>query len=246
LVGTAAVMGGFSRMTIALVVIIVELTGSTQYLLPVILSVMVSKWVGDALTEAHYEHLMETKWIPYLEPTPPQAMLFLSVTEIMYRDVADFNMVEKVSDVVAKLQRFSHGAYPVVERSPQAKALFKGSILKNQLLVLLSRKMFGTVVHNDGFQLQLSVVPRLTYEDFTEELAKTLPDIATIAASLSSQDNSMYIDLLPYVNTSATVVHDTCSYTEAYRLFRTMGLRHLFVINKNNEVVGVITRKDLL
>ena len=31
-----------------------------------------------------------------------------------------------------------------------------------------------------------------------------------------------------------------------YRLFRTLGLRFLCVVNHNNQVVGIITRKDLL
>jgi len=245
LVGTAAVMGGFSRMTIALVVIILELTESTQYLLPIILSVMVSKWIGDAFTEAHYEHLMESKCIPFLEPSPPQAMLLLSVTEIMHGDVITFTMVEKVSDVIQRLKGHKHSAFPVVDRGSEGnRSYYRGSILKNQILVLLINKIFGTLVSNNDNHQQISVVPRLSYEHFTEELAKTMPNIDDII--LSVHELSMYIDLKPYVNMSATVVHDVCSYTEAYRLFRTMGLRHLFVINKRNEVVGVITRKDLL
>jgi Mg/Co/Ni transporter MgtE len=31
-----------------------------------------------------------------------------------------------------------------------------------------------------------------------------------------------------------------------YRLFRTLGLRFLCVVNHNNQVVGIITRDDLL
>ena len=31
-----------------------------------------------------------------------------------------------------------------------------------------------------------------------------------------------------------------------YRLFRTLGLRFLCVINHKNQLVGIITRKDLL
>lgn len=33
--------------------------------------------------------------------------------------------------------------------------------------------------------------------------------------------------------------------TRTYRLFRTLGLRHLCVVNHHNQVVGIITRKDL-
>jgi chloride channel 7 len=41
-------------------------------------------------------------------------------------------------------------------------------------------------------------------------------------------------------------VNETASIQRTYRLFRTLGLRFLCVVNHNNQVVGIITRKDLL
>lgn len=32
----------------------------------------------------------------------------------------------------------------------------------------------------------------------------------------------------------------------AYRVFRTLGLRHLIVVNKRNQVLGMVTRHDLV
>lgn len=34
--------------------------------------------------------------------------------------------------------------------------------------------------------------------------------------------------------------------SRAYRLFRAMGLRHLFVIPAEPKVIGVLTRKDVI
>lgn len=37
-----------------------------------------------------------------------------------------------------------------------------------------------------------------------------------------------------------------CSLTRAYRLFRTMGLRHLFVVSSRPRIIGLLTRKDVI
>lgn len=49
MVGAAAVLGGVTRMTVSLVVIMFELTGGVRYIVPLMAAAMASKWVGDAL-----------------------------------------------------------------------------------------------------------------------------------------------------------------------------------------------------
>lgn len=49
IVGAAAVLGGVTRMTVSLVVIMFELTGGVRYIVPLMAAAMASKWVGDAL-----------------------------------------------------------------------------------------------------------------------------------------------------------------------------------------------------
>ena len=51
------------------------------------------------------------------------------------------------------------------------------------------------------------------------------------------------IDLAPYVNSSAVAVQESFSLERTYTVFRTMGLRHLVVVDKHNHVKGVVTRK---
>jgi chloride channel 7 len=47
-----------------------ELTNDVQILLPVMVSVMVAKWVGDFFTHPIYHALLELKCIPLLDPEP--------------------------------------------------------------------------------------------------------------------------------------------------------------------------------
>lgn len=58
MVGAAAFLGGVTRMTVSLVVIMFELTGGLPYIVPIMLAALLSKWVGDNFTEGIYdEHI---------------------------------------------------------------------------------------------------------------------------------------------------------------------------------------------
>ena len=53
----------------------------------------------------------------------------------------------------------------------------------------------------------------------------------------------MYIDLRPFMQRTPFLVHANASLSRSYRLFRTMGLHHVFVGPPKPMVMGVITRK---
>lgn len=72
MVGAAAVLGGVTRMTVSLVVIMFELTGGVGYIVPLMAAAMASKWVGDALG----------RQVSYLTILP------YSIQSILYRDVS--------------------------------------------------------------------------------------------------------------------------------------------------------------
>ena len=51
---------------------------------------------------------------------------------------------------------------------------------------------------------------------------------------------------VPYVNTSAHSIRTDMSIQRAYNMFRSLGLRHLVITDHQSQVVGIITRKDLM
>lgn len=51
MIGAAAALGGVTRMTVSLIVIMFELTGGLTYIVPIMVAVMVSKWIGDAIVK---------------------------------------------------------------------------------------------------------------------------------------------------------------------------------------------------
>lgn len=68
MVGAAAVLSGVTRMTVSLVVIMFELTGSVVFIVPLMAAVMASKWVGDAIIKKGiYDAHIELNGYPFLD-----------------------------------------------------------------------------------------------------------------------------------------------------------------------------------
>ncbi|KAJ3070525.1 hypothetical protein HK102_006642, partial [Quaeritorhiza haematococci] len=68
MVGAAAALAGVTRMTVSLTVIMFELTGALSYVLPIMVTVMVSKWVADAFSkEGIYDALIHLNGYPFLD-----------------------------------------------------------------------------------------------------------------------------------------------------------------------------------
>jgi chloride channel 3/4/5 len=67
IVGAAAVLGGVTHMTMSLVVIMFELTGGLEYIVPCMLVVITSRWVCDVLgVPSIYDIQLDFKEYPYL------------------------------------------------------------------------------------------------------------------------------------------------------------------------------------
>ncbi|KAI0221534.1 hypothetical protein L0F63_001426, partial [Massospora cicadina] len=114
MVGAAAALAGATRMTVSLVVIMFELTGSLTYALPIMLSVMVSKWVGDAMEKPSiYDNLIELNDYPFLD-NKREYVHTGGVTRILERnlDVIRTEESNTVGRLKAKLGALAESGYP--------------------------------------------------------------------------------------------------------------------------------------
>ena len=67
LIGAASMLGGVTRMTISLTVIVVEVTRDTDLLLPIMFTILAAKLVGDRFTKSLYEIHIELSGVKLLE-----------------------------------------------------------------------------------------------------------------------------------------------------------------------------------
>eukprot|EP00051_Salpingoeca_urceolata_P009927 m.120580 g.120580 ORF g.120580 m.120580 type:complete len:797 (-) comp16508_c0_seq1:1550-3940(-) len=244
LIGAAAILGGVVRMTISLTVIVIEATGNVTYGLPIIVAVVFAKWVGDLFGEGIYDMHIHLKHVPILEWDPPALAKYrLTARDIMTRKIDCVRQLNRVGDIWNLLQQTPHSAFPVLHWDEEPASLqaedaglakFVGTILRTQLVLLLKHRAFGI----EGVQPP-RVLPRSAFTDAYPRWP-TIQDV-----EVSPDDLDKYVDLGPYLNPSPYFVFSVVSFSKIFRLFRTMGLRHLVIVNNDCQVVGVVTRKDL-
>jgi len=115
--------------------------------------------------------------------------------------------------------------------------LLKGSVLRVQLLVLLDRMAKIWVSRSDLVY---------SHQEYQTKLAWNLPKLQEILDQFEEEDYGREIDLSPYMNLTVYSVNEGFAVSEAFVMFRTLGLRHLPVVNDHNKLKGIITKKDLL
>lgn len=123
MVGAAAALGGVTRMSVSLVVIMFELTGSLQYVLPIMTSIMVSKWLGDALCpDSIYDRLIALNGHPYLNHRK-EFIHTKTTVDIMdaHCEVLEVGRRYTVVELEMKLRRLARrhtsgdGGFPILE-----------------------------------------------------------------------------------------------------------------------------------
>uniref|UniRef100_A0A8C4YXF0 Chloride channel protein n=1 Tax=Gadus morhua TaxID=8049 RepID=A0A8C4YXF0_GADMO len=113
---------------------------------------------------------------------------------------------------------------------------FHGLVLRSQLVTLLLRG--ACYAENQSSATQ----PRLSHAEMTEDYPR-YPDIHELDLTLLNP--RMIVDITPYMNPCPYTVSPNTHVSQVFNLFRTMGLRHLPVVNAVGEIVGIITRHNL-
>ncbi|CAG5124883.1 unnamed protein product, partial [Candidula unifasciata] len=240
LIGAASQLGGILRTTISLTVIIVECTGDITFGLCIMISLMISKWVGDFFTTGLYDMNIEVSGIPLLSWEPPPLCENIRVNDFMSQPVMTLLAVEKVGHIYDCLTGETFHGFPVIEQDLSCDVMYKGKlkgiILRHQILVLLEKRVFCP----EG-QMPANSVCLADFENSqSTSLSLRIQDI-----TLSDAEKECVMNLTPYMNQTPYTVSENFSMPRVFRLFRGLGLRHLVVVNEDFEPIGMVTRKDL-
>lgn len=227
MVGAAAALGGVTRMTVSLVVIMFELTGGLQYIVPLMAASVTSKWVGDALgKEGIYDAHIHLNGYPFLD-SKAEFTHTTQAADVMRPRRSDPPLVVitqdsmTLDDIETLLKETVHNGFPVVV-SKESMYLV-GFVLRRDLNIAISaaiNSMEGVVSNSVVY--------------FTNHYT-----VNTLVGGPNPLKLRKIVDLAPITITDQTPMETVVD------MFRKLGLRQVLVTH-NGRLLGIITKKDVL
>jgi len=226
MVGSAAVLGGITRMTVSLVVIMFEVTGGVRYIVPLMAACMTSKWVADAFDSVgiYDAHILLNEY-PFLDIKEDFD------SESMAKDIMQPRRDEvlqvlttdsTVNDVIDMISTTNFSGFPIVD-STDSKLLI-GYVDRCDLRSAIdSEKRHNNDITGDS----------LLY--FSKPVAILNTEI--------KQPSPLFLNKI--VDFAPTCITDETPIERVIDMFRKLGLRNCLVTH-NGRLLGVITKKDIL
>lgn len=219
IVGAASALAGATRMTVSIVVIMFELTGALTYVLPIMVSVLISKWIGDAIEpRGIYEAWIHFSQYPFLDNRDDAAAASVpdvAVAELMTRFeelVCLTATGHSIASLEALIQSRKFRGYPVI--LDHASQLLLGYISRTELLYAL----------------------RVAARD----LGPTTPATFTSTQGIEGP----VLDLRPWMDSTPISLSGKSTLQLTANLFLKLGLRYIVFVDRG-RLVGLLTKKDL-
>lgn len=221
-IGACAFLGGVTRMTVSLVVIMVELTGGLSYSVPLMCAALASKLVGDALVgEGIYDAHIKLNNYPYLDiktefTDQTTAAVVLEGKEAKHELATLPRDGLTLEELINTVRTCKFNGYPVV--ASRDEALIIGFVLRRDLqLVLEQRARLKTQVTSTTY---ISFAPS-TRQSGTINISRLLNRSPTTVA----------------LDTPTTTIIDMC---------RKLGAQTILVTNDKGHLTGILTKKDVI
>lgn len=236
MVGAAATLAGVTRMTVSLAVIMFELTGSLSYVMPFMLSILVSKWIADAIEpQGIYDLLIDLNEYPYLdtkskytfssylsELLPSPVTVFHTTIDLSFNSTVPYTKLRDILEYV-KNEGYIDGGFPIV-----CNKTLIGYIAAHELEHALDT--IKSVVANENIEnIQCYLMPDGT--------SYSMPNSDSGFSCLSDPT-----DLRPYIDKAPISLNKHAPMELVFEMFSKLGLRYLCILD-GAEFIGVVHKK---
>ncbi|KAL4876078.1 chloride channel [Aspergillus karnatakaensis] len=221
IIGAASALGGATRMTVSIVVIMFELTGALTYVIPIMIAVMLSKWCGDIFGKRGiYESWIHLNEYPFLDHRDDAAPPDVPAHTVMTR-VDDITVLTAVGHTVGSLrnllQTTSYRGFPIVTDTSHPVLL--GYISRSELAFALKNSTSSSVR-----ELTDTTQAFFAHQPFADPLDT--------------------LDLRPWMDQTPITLNSNTTFLIVLRMFQRLGLRYVLFVNKG-ILQGVLTKKDV-
>jgi chloride channel 3/4/5 len=222
IVGAASALAGTTRMTVSIVVIMFELTGALTYVLPIMIAVMISKWIGDAISpRGIYESWIHFNGYPYLDNRDENGSSIpdVSAAHVMTR-IEDLTTITATGHTIDSLRKLlslhrSRG-FPVIDNSRDA--LLLGYVSRTEL----------------AYALKAALTPPRNLSD----------DVEAYFSHQPLSDPTTSLDLRPWMDQTPITLNAKASFQLTMSMFQKLGLRYVLFTDRGT-LKGLLTKKDV-
>ena len=244
IVGAAASLAGVTRLTASIVVIMFELTGALTYVLPIMIVVMLSKWIADAISKRGiYEAWIHFNEYPYLDnkeaaqiPHVPVSNIMTSVTDMTCLDAT---RPYTVGELKAILKDAPFKGYPIIshtrhteDHASTTEATTRPDL--NTLVGYLSRTELSYALSQALSPLSSGTATGRGHMTTTK---------CYFRYSLETASGTG-LDLRPWTDQTPITLNANSSFQMAVSMFQSMGLRYLLLVERGS-IRGILTKKDV-
>lgn len=134
-------------MTISLTVILIESTGNISFALPLIITLISAKWVGDYFNEGIYDIQIAVSKVPMLPWVVDPSLRWKTASQIMKENPVSIRVQESVSFIVDLLKNNQHNGFPVVDDAFDDVSRFDHCFFKRFTSLNIFHPLFRLSIH---------------------------------------------------------------------------------------------------
>lgn len=247
IVGAASALAGVTRMTVSIVVIMFELTGALSYVLPIMVAVMLAKWIGDVFSKRGiYESWIRVNEYPYLDNKEDTQLPHVSVSSIMTRveemTCLDANTLYTIAALQRILQRTSYRGFPVVGLKANAVETVLESSPPSRLQPF--ENTFVGYISRTELSFALEHATSLGHHPPGSASASPGPETPCYFAYHPDISPGDGLDLRPWMDHTPITLNENSSFHLAVTMFQKLGLRYLLLVDRG-ALRGILTKKDV-
>eukprot|EP00742_Colponemidia_sp_Colp-10_P002989 GILJ01003190.1.p1 GENE.GILJ01003190.1~~GILJ01003190.1.p1 ORF type:complete len:777 (+),score=93.96 GILJ01003190.1:39-2369(+) len=192
--GVAGAAGVIAAMTHACspAIVVFEMTGQMNYLLPILLTTLIAYAVGSSLSLSYFDLVLDLRGLPYLPALQDAKLYYRTAGDIMNRDVTSLQRGMTWRDAARVAQRASGYAYlPIVD----ANGMLLGTVKRTKVDKIVKKE----ITHNSFFKRSSFMVQMLkkriknTYHMLDIKSSKETTPLALTEVTVHSATPSAFL-----------------------------------------------------